>query len=138
MKKEKIDNLIDIWIDTISRTEVGWPKESMLAKFMLYRGTFQDTQKSAGLEKYLDKQIRTHARFADIHVALEELDEDKGLAIIAKRYYRGLNKNNKTYTNKDRATEIGQRLREFEHNVSQAYKHIEKTLNILDRRRKII
>ena len=137
MQKEKIDNLIDIWLDTVSRTGVGWPKESMLAKFMMYRGSFQDTKQSSGLEKFLDKQIKTHAKFGDIHVALHELDESKALAIIAKRYYRGLNANNKTYTNKDRASKIGQRLRQFENNVSKAYAAISKTLDLLEKRQNI-
>lgn len=137
MNKEKIDSLIDIWLDTVSRTEVGWPKNSMISKFMLYRGNFQDTQKISGLEKFVDRQVRTHARFADIQVALEELDEDKALAIIAKRYFRGLNKKNKTYTNKDRATEIGMRLRTFENNVAKAYKGINATISLLEKRRAI-
>ena len=138
MNNDKIDDLIDIWLDTVSRTEVGWPKESMLAKFMMYRGTFQDTRQASGLEKYVDRQIKTHAKFADIHVALHELDESKALALIAKRYFRGLNANNKTYTNKDRASKIGQRLRQFENNVSQAYKQLSKTLELLEKRRNII
>ena len=121
----------------MSRTEVGWPKTSMLSKFMLYRGSFQDTKKISGLEKFVDRQVRTHARFADIQVALEELDEDKALAIIAKRYFRGLNKENKTYTNKDRATEIGMRLRAFENNVAKAYKGINATISLLEKRRSI-
>ena len=135
--KDKIDSLIDIWLDTVSRTEVGWPKESMLAKFMMYRGSFQDTKQSSGLEKFIDKQITTHARFADIHVALNELDESRALAIIAKRYFRGLNANNKTFTNKDRASKIGQRLRQYENNVSKAYTAISKTLELLEKRQKI-
>ena len=97
MNKDKIDSLIDIWLDTVSRTEVGWPKESMLAKFMMYRGSFQDT----------------------------------------KRYFRGLNANNKTFTNKDRASKIGQRLRQYENNVSKAYTAISKTLELLEKRQKI-
>mgnify|MGYP003131647390 CR=1 FL=1 len=138
MNKERIDDLVDIWLDTVSRTEVGWPKNSMISKFMLYRGSFQDTTQISGLEKFVDRQARTHARFADIQVALEELDEDKAMAIIAKRYFRGLNEKNKTYTNKDRATEIGMRLREYEHACSAAYKQIEKTLTLLEKRQKLI
>lgn len=135
--RQRIDQLLDIWIDTVSRTEVGWPSESMLAKFMIYRGSFQDTRKPTGLEKYVDRQVKHHAMFADMQIALEELDEPKALALIARRYFKGLTSSNKSYTNKDRATEIGQRLRVFENNLAQAYKQVEQTLDLLERRRKI-
>ena len=135
--KERINDLFDIWIDTIAQREVGWPSESMLAKFMLYRGSFQDQHRPMGLEQFVDRQVIRHAKFADIQVALEELETDRAMAIIARRYYLGLGDNNRTYNNKDRASKIGQRLREFENNLSQAYKNIAKTLQILDRRKKI-
>ncbi len=138
MKNESIDSLVDIWIDHALKSDIGWPTESMLAKFMLYRGTFQDEGKPGGLEKYLDKQNKTHEKLADIQVALSELDSSKALAIIAKRYFRGLGKNDKAYTNKDRAHEIGQGLRQFENNVSAGYKSISRTLEILDKRHNII
>ena len=135
--KERINDLVDIWIDTIAQREVGWPSESMLAKFMLYRGSFQDQHRPMGLEQFVDRQVTRHAKFADIQVALEELETDRAMAIIARRYYLGLGDNNRSYNNKDRASKIGQRLREFENNLSQAYKNIAKTLQILDRRKKI-
>jgi|TARA_R110000787_G_scaffold34073_2_gene88645 hypothetical protein len=138
LKNESIDNLVDIWIDHALEADVGWPTESMLSKFILYRGTFQDATKPGGLEKYLDKQNKTHEKLGDIQVALSELDNSKALAIIAKRYFRGLNDKNKTYTNKDRASEIGQRLRQFENNVSVAYKKLSKTLEILEKRQNVI
>tara|TARA_R100000963_G_C4587467_1_gene65975 strand:- start:54 stop:470 length:417 start_codon:yes stop_codon:yes gene_type:complete len=137
MKRERIDHLVDIWIDTVSRVEVGWPAESMLAKFIMYRGSFQDSKKPGGLEKYLDHQVKHHARFADIQVALGEIDESKAMAIVASRYFRGLNEKNKSYSNKDRAYLIGQRLRQFENNLQIAYKNLSKVLDLLEKRQKI-
>jgi len=137
MKKERIEHLVDIWIDTVSAAEVGWPPESMLAKFIMYRGSFQDSHKPGGLEKYLDRQVTNHAKFADIQVALGEIDEAKAMAIIASRYFRGLNEKNKTFTNKDRAHLVGQRLRQFENNLQIAYKNLAKVLGLLEKRQKI-
>lgn len=137
MKKERIDHLVDIWIDTVSAAEVGWPSESMLAKFILYRGSFQDSHKPGGLEKYLDRQAKNHAKFADIQVALGDIDQSKALAIIASRYFRGLNERNKTYTNKDRAHLVGQRLRQFENNLQTGYKNLSRVLDLLEKRQQI-
>jgi len=128
---------VDIWIDTVSAAEVGWPAESMLAKFIMYRGSFQDSHKPGGLEKYLDRQKTNHAKFGDIQVALGEIDEAKAMAIIASRYFRGLNEKNKTFTNKDRAHLVGQTLRQFENNLQIAYKNLAKVLDLLEKRQKI-
>ena len=138
MKRERIDHLVDIWIDTVSRTEVGWPAESMLAKFIMYRGSFQDSKKPGGLEKFLDKQVKYHAKFGDIQGARGEIDESKAMAIIASRFFRGLNEKNKTYTNKDRAHLIGQRLRQFENNLGVGYRNLSKVLDLLEKRQKIL
>tara|TARA_R100001510_G_scaffold57759_1_gene67537 strand:- start:1050 stop:1487 length:438 start_codon:yes stop_codon:yes gene_type:complete len=134
--KEKIDDLIDIWIDTARQVEVGWPAASMLSKFIEYRGSFQDTFKPAGLEIYVERQQTQHRKFADIDVALSELDEDKALSIVGKRYFQGLNEQGKTYTNRDRAYEVGQKLKQFENNCAAAYRQLEKTLGLLEKREK--
>jgi len=132
--REKIDDLLDIWIDTARQVEVGWPAASMLSKFIEYRGSFQDSHKAAGLEMYVERQQTRHAKFADIDVALSELDEDKAMSILAKRYFQGLTEEGKTYTNKDRARQIGQNLKQFENNCAAAYKQLEKTLDLLQKR----
>ena len=132
--REKIDDLLDIWIDTAPQVEVGWPAASMLSKFIEYRGSFQDSHKPAGLEIYVERQQTRHAKFADIDVALSELDEDKAMSILAKRYFQGLTEEGKTYTNKDRARQIGQNLKQFENNCAAAYKQLEKTLDLLQKR----
>jgi len=136
MDKEKIDDLVDIWLDTIRRTEVGWPSSSTLSRFIEYRGSFQTSQIVSGLEKYVDKQEKTHAKFADIDLALAELEEKRALSILGKRLYQGLNDAGKTYTNKDRARLVGQNFRQFENNLSAAYKDLEKTLKLLQKRQK--
>lgn len=132
--RDKIDRLIDIYISTVSREEVGWPKESMLAKFIEYHGSFQGSSSTAGLEKYVERMEKTHARFGDITVALGELDEPKVLAILSRRYLRGLGHEDKPYTNADRATAIGQTLRQFEGNILVGYRHLSKTLDLLKKR----
>ena len=134
--REKIDDLLDIWIDTARQVEVGWPAASMLSKFIEYRGSFQDSHKPVGLEIYVERQQTRHAKFADIDVALSELDEDKAMSILAKRYFQGLTEEGKTYTNKDRARQIGQNLKQFENNCAAAYKQLEKTLDLLQKRSK--
>ena len=136
MDKEKIDDLVDIWLDTIRRTEVGWPSSSTLSRFIEYRGSFQTSQIVSGLEKYVDKQEKTHAKFADIDLALAELEDKRALSIIGKRLYQGLNAAGKTYTNKDRARLVGQNFRQFENNLASAYKDLEKTLKLLQKRQK--
>ena len=132
--RQKIDDLVDIWIDTARQVEVGWPAASMLSKFIEYRGSFQDSHKPTGLEIYVERQQTRHAKFADIDVALSELDEDKAMSILAKRYFQGLTEEGKTYTNKDRARQIGQNLKQFENNCAAAYKQLEKTLDLLQKR----
>jgi|TARA_S200002703_G_scaffold156919_1_gene163565 hypothetical protein len=134
--KEKIDDLIDIWLDTVRRTEVGWPESSALSQFIEYRGSFQGTQKVSGLEIYVDRQKRTHQKFADIDLALAELEEKRALSILGKRLYQGLNDKNKTYTNRDRAHLVGMNLKQFENNLAAAYRELEKTLNLLEKRQK--
>ena len=134
--KEKIDDLIDIWLDTVRRTEVGWPESSALSQFIEYRGSFQGTQKVSGLEIYVDRQKRTHQKFADIDLALAELEEKRALSILGKRLYQGLNDKNKTYTNRDRARLVGMNLKQFENNLAAAYRELEKTLNLLEKRQK--
>ncbi len=120
MNNDKIDDLIDIWLDTVRRTEVGWPESSALSQFIEYRGSFQGTQKVSGLEVYVDRQKRTHQKFADIDLALAELEEKRALSILGKRLYQGLNDRNKTYTNRDRAHFVGMNLKQFEHNLAAA------------------
>ncbi len=134
--KDKIDDLIDIWLDTVRRTEVGWPESSALSQFIEYRGSFQGTQKVSGLEVYVDRQKRTHQKFADIDLALAELEEKRALSILGKRLYQGLNDRNKTYTNRDRAHLVGMNLKQFENNLAAAYRELEKTLNLLEKRQK--
>lgn len=134
--KDKIDDLIDIWLDTVRRTEVGWPESSALSQFIEYRGSFQGTQKVSGLEIYVDRQKRTHQKFADIDLALAELEEKRALSILGKRLYQGLNDKNKTYTNRDRAHLVGMHLKQFENNLAAAYRELEKTLNLLEKRQK--
>lgn len=134
--KEKIDDLIDIWLDTVRRTEVGWPESSALSQFIEYRGSFQGTHKVSGLEIYVDRQKRTHQKFADIDLALAELEEKRALSILGKRLYQGLNDKNKTYTNRDRAHLVGMNLKQFENNLAAAYRELEKTLNLLEKRQK--
>ena len=134
--KEKIDDLLDIWIDTARQVEVGWPAASMLSKFIEYRGSFQDSHKPAGLEIYVERQQTRHAKFADIDLALSELDEEKAMSILGKRYYQGLTERGKAYTNKDRANKVGQGLKQFENNCSAAYRQLAKTLDLLEKRSK--
>ncbi len=136
MNNDKIDDLIDIWLDTVRRTEVGWPESSALSQFIEYRGSFQGTQKVSGLEVYVDRQKRTHQKFADIDLALAELEEKRALSILGKRLYQGLNDRNKTYTNRDRAHLVGMNLKQFENNLAAAYRELEKTLNLLEKRQK--
>ena len=134
--KEKIDDLLDIWIDTARQVEVGWPAASMLSKFIEYRGSFQDSPKPTGLEIYVERQQTRHAKFADIDVALSELDEEKAMSILAKRFFQGLTDAGRTYTNKDRAHQINQNLKQFENNCAAAYKQLTKTLDLLQKRAK--
>ena len=132
--KEKIDDLVDIWLDTARQTEVGWPESSALSQFIEYRGSFQSSQKVSGLEIYVDRQKKTHSKFADIDLALGELEEKRALSILGKRLYQGLNAANKTYTNKDRAHLVGMNLKQFENNLAAAYRELDKTLTLLEKR----
>jgi hypothetical protein len=86
------------------------------------------------LEIYVDSQHKRDARFADIDVALGELEEKRALVIISKRLYQGLNEANKAYTNSDRAKIVGLGLRQYENNLAAAYRDIEKTLTLLKKR----
>ena len=133
MKREKIDIYVDVYINFVSLQEKGWPKESMLSKFMSYRGTFQDSQKVVGLEKYADQIQKEHRLFKSINAAIKRLDPPVALSILAKRYLRGLNeKTDRTYTNKDRAYLIKQKPRQFENNLARAYRKLSDLLEMLE------
>ena len=65
---------------------------------------------------------------------MAELEEKRALSILGKRLYQGLNDKNKTYTNRDRARLVGMNLKQFENNLAAAYRELEKTLNLLEKR----
>ena len=134
INKEYIDDLINIWLDQAQSIEQGWPSSSTLSRFAEYRGSFQASKIVSGLEIYVDRQHKRDARFADIDVALGELEEKRALIIISKRLYQGLNEANKAYTNSDRAKIVGLGLRQYENNLAAAYRDIEKTLILLKKR----
>jgi len=132
--KEYIDDLVNIWLDQVQSIEQGWPSSSTLSRFADYAGSFQASSIVNGLEIYVDRQHKRDARFADIDLALTELEEKRALAIIAKRLLQGINADGRAYTNADRARMVGMEVRQYENNLAAAYKDLEKTLTLLKKR----
>ena len=125
MNQQSINAYVDIYIAQVSSEEKGWSPESMLSKLMVYRGSFQDTKKVTGLEKYVDQVKKEHKKFRTINAAMKRLDHPVAIAILAKRYLQGLNeRTDRSYTNQDRAFYSGQKPRQFENNLARAYKKL--------------
>lgn len=140
-RRDYIDRLINIWIDSISSIskDAGWEGDSILSRMIDYggqipRATGNDQSNMSMIHaiRLLRSAHRDTARIAAIMVALLQEKPDKIYALIARHYYHGINeKTDRIWTDEFRAPAIRQNLKTFQANVSSAYKLVDRDLTAI-------
>ena len=140
--KQEIDRLINVFLNGLTsiQKDAGWEGDSLLSRVIEFAGC---PPMPSGMDRSNEAMInairflhRSNPDFPRIQAAMKtalKFHEKNAVAILAKHFYRGLSdKTERVYKDEERASIVGQDLRSFRHNCSEAYKIINDELERVD------
>lgn len=141
-EKQEIDRLINVFLNGLTSIskDAGWQGDSLLSRVIEFAGCppmpsgyDQSNMAMINAIRFLSTSNPDFPRIQAAVKAGMKFNEKNMLALLAKHFYRGLSsRTERVYTDEERAMLVGQDLRSFRHNCSEAYKVVCGELERID------